>query len=51
MAHGGLRLREAAKLGFAMAYGPADGAPGGTAIDYRGVDRLAKLVDRVMATA
>ena len=51
VAHGGLRLREAAKLGFSIAYGPPDGAPGGIALDYRGVGRLAKLVDRVMAKA
>ncbi len=51
VAHGGVRLREAAKLGFSIAYGPPDAAPGGTMLDYRGVGRLAKLVDRVMATA
>lgn len=47
------RLREAAKLGFTAAFGPFDksksakaGAPG---LAHRPVDRLAKLVDRVVA--
>jgi DNA repair protein RadA/Sms len=48
VAHGPLRLREASKLGYSVAYGPADSTPGPSALDYRGVDRLAKLVDRVM---
>ncbi len=51
VAHGALRLREAAKLGFSIAYGPSDGALSSGAIDYRAVGQLAKLVDRVMATA
>lgn len=51
VAHGSLRLREAAKLGFSIAYGPGEGALGSTSLDYRGVDRLAKLVDRVMGAA
>ena len=51
VAHAGLRLREAAKLGFRIAYGPPDGAPPRDALDYRPVGQLAKLVDRVMASA
>lgn len=51
VAHGGLRLREAVKLGFDIAYGPADGEASVKTLDYRPVGRLAKLVDRVMASA
>ena len=51
VAHGGPRLREAGKLGFSIAYGPPDGAPGKSGLDYREVARLAKLVDRIMASA
>jgi DNA repair protein RadA/Sms len=51
VAHAEQRLREAAKLGFGLAYGPADSAPGKRSLNYRAVDRLAKLVDRVMASA
>jgi DNA repair protein RadA/Sms len=51
VAHGGLRLREAGKLGFSIAYGPNGTPAPKDGMDYRPVDRLAKLVDRVMATA
>jgi DNA repair protein RadA/Sms len=51
VAHGGLRLREAAKLGFSCAFGPPDAGKGAGGIDYRQVGQLAKLVDRVMASA
>ncbi len=51
VAHGGLRLREAGKLGFSIAYGPPDAAPAVKGMDYHAVGRLAKLVDRVMASA
>ena len=49
VAHAGLRLREAVKLGFEIAYGPEDigERPGG--LRYEGLDRLPKLVDRIMA--
>jgi DNA repair protein RadA/Sms len=49
VAHAGLRLREAAKLGFELACGPEDVGerPGG--LRYHGLDRLPKLVDRIMA--
>lgn len=50
VAHGGQRLREAAKLGFGLGYGPSDGKPEGRLLQYRAVDRLAKLVDRIMAS-
>ena len=51
VAHGGIRLREAAKLGFASAYGPADlpGAKGQGR--YAGLTLLPNLVDRIMGGA
>ncbi|MGN3973054.1 DNA repair protein RadA [Tsuneonella sp. SYSU-LHT278] len=51
VAHAGLRLREAAKLGFGTGYGPADADAGSSGLNYRGLSRLANLVDRVMASA
>jgi DNA repair protein RadA/Sms len=51
VAHAGLRMREAAKLGFGTGYGPADADPGSSGLNYREVRRLANLVDRVMASA
>ena len=49
VSHAGLRLREAAKLGFGIGHGPADVEPGSSGLNYRGLRRLANLVDRVMA--
>ena len=51
VAHGAIRLREAAKLGFASACGPAElpGKPGGTR--YAGLALLPNLVDRIMGGA
>jgi len=49
VAHAGLRLREASKLGFDLGHGPDDGAPKSGAIRYAGLTSLPKLVDRVMA--
>ena len=48
VAHGAIRLREAAKLGFGSACGPADlpGRPEGTR--YAGLALLPNLVDRIM---
>jgi len=51
VAHGGLRLREAAKLGFEQAYGPEDSAGGGDPVaDMRHhvINLLPNLVDRVV---
>ena len=50
VAHGGLRLREAAKLGFTEAFGPAEAKDGqGVAgARYVALGRLPNLVDRVM---
>ncbi|MXP28450.1 DNA repair protein RadA [Porphyrobacter algicida] len=50
VAHGGLRLREASKLGFGIAFGPSDMAGAPSELEYRTVGQLAKLVDRVMGT-
>ena len=49
VAHGSLRMREAAKLGFDRAFGPkgVDDAP--KKLDFTGLGQLANLVDRVMA--
>ena len=51
VAHAGLRLREAAKLGFDTGCGPDDGAKGGPGLRYAGLATLPKLVDRVMGSA
>ncbi|QZD88277.1 DNA repair protein RadA [Qipengyuania psychrotolerans] len=50
VAHGGVRLREAAKLGFKSGFGPSDTKPGSAELDYKGLGQLSNLVDRVMAT-
>jgi DNA repair protein RadA/Sms len=51
VAHAGLRLREAAKLGFVRGYGPLGAASASGEIDYRGLAGLANLVDQVMVSA
>jgi DNA repair protein RadA/Sms len=48
VAHGGLRLREAAKLGFRQGYGPADTAPEVAGIRHNGLTILPNLVDRIL---
>ncbi|MCB2088184.1 MAG: DNA repair protein RadA [Sphingomonadaceae bacterium] len=50
VAHAGLRLREAAKLGFASGCGPAEIGEHSPGLNYRGLKQLPNLVDRVMAT-
>ena len=49
VAHAGLRLREAAKLGFSSGCGPNDveRSPG---LNYQGLKQLSNLVDQVMAS-
>lgn len=49
VAHASLRLREAAKLGFELGYGPEDGLKDVAGLRYDGLGSLPKLVDRVMA--
>ncbi len=55
VAHAGLRLREAAKLGFDRACGPADSGADRKrdrpALRFTGLASLGGLVDRVMASA
>ena len=50
VAHGSQRLREAAKLGFSQAFGPAVGGEVARDVTLHPIDRLAKLVDRVMGS-
>ena len=49
VARAGQRLREAAKLGFELACGPEDAGELPRNLRYEGLDRLPKLVDRIMA--
>ena len=51
VAHGAIRLREAAKLGFGSAYGPADLPGRPTDTRYAGLALLPNLVDRIMGGA
>ena len=51
VAQAGVRLREAAKLGFKTAGGPSDGATAVPGLRYDGLTLLPNLVDRVMAEA
>ncbi len=51
VAHGALRLREAAKLGFAKGFGPVGGNGKEATLDYAGLGQLANLVDRVVGSA
>ncbi|WP_170005210.1 DNA repair protein RadA [Pseudopontixanthobacter vadosimaris] len=48
VAHSSLRLREAAKLGFAKGFGPADAKANSPDLNYQEVKQLANLVDRVV---
>ena len=48
VAHGGLRLREAAKLGFDCGFGPSDVKSSSSALRYDGLGQLANLVDRII---
>ena len=51
VAHGGIRLREAAKLGFARAYGPADLPAKQDGTRFTPLALLPNLVDRIMSGA
>ena len=48
IAHAGLRLKEAAKLGFERGFGPSDVKTGSSRLDYARLRQLPNLVDRVM---
>jgi DNA repair protein RadA/Sms len=49
VAHAGVRLREAAKLGFELGCGPDDGTRNPPEIRSSALTTLPKLVDRIMA--
>jgi DNA repair protein RadA/Sms len=49
VAHGRLRLREAAKLGFGVGYGPAEDGDMPRSFRYHPLDRLMNGVDRILA--
>ncbi|MDE2597657.1 MAG: DNA repair protein RadA [Sphingomonadales bacterium] len=51
VAHGGLRLREAGKLGFARGFGPADNGQEVAGLRHTGLALLPNLVDRIMSAA
>lgn len=51
VAHTGLRLREAEKLGFAAGFGPSCDKTGSSKLRYDGLKQLTNLVDRVMVNA
>jgi len=51
VAHGGVRLKEAAKLGFTSGNGPDEGSEKPTGINHKGLALLPDLVDRIMARA
>jgi DNA repair protein RadA/Sms len=51
VAHAGLRLREASKLGFDTGCGPEDGVNDLTGLRYFGLESLPKLVDRIIGSA
>ncbi len=51
VAHSSIRLREAAKLGFASAFGPADKTGGGEGARFTGLNLLPNLVDRILGAA
>ncbi|MXP25201.1 DNA repair protein RadA [Altererythrobacter indicus] len=51
VAHSGLRMREAAKLGFDKGFGPPDGDRDGSGITYENLSGLFKLVDRIVASS
>ncbi|MXO50532.1 DNA repair protein RadA [Erythrobacter gaetbuli] len=50
VAHGNVRLREAAKLGFGRGFGPSDAKTGSAELDYSGLGQLSNLVDRIIGT-
>ncbi|WEK47023.1 MAG: DNA repair protein RadA [Candidatus Andeanibacterium colombiense] len=51
VAHGGLRLREAVKLGFDKGHGPCEGCDSPKAMRFDPLKRVSNLVDRVMGSA
>ncbi|WFL77053.1 DNA repair protein RadA [Altererythrobacter arenosus] len=50
VSHGGLRLKEADKLGFSLGFGPSETKNSSPKLRFEGVSQLSNLVDRVMAS-
>jgi len=48
VAHAGLRLKEASKLGFSHGFGPAEAGTVSSRIDFDALTKLPNLVDRIM---
>jgi DNA repair protein RadA/Sms len=48
VAHSGIRLREAGKLGFRDAYAPLESSPDVPDVRRHGISMLSRLVDRVV---
>jgi DNA repair protein RadA/Sms len=51
VSHSNLRLKEAAKLGFDAASGPADGVRDASKLHYSGLPGVPALVDRIVGSA
>ncbi|MET0252205.1 MAG: magnesium chelatase domain-containing protein, partial [Novosphingobium sp.] len=51
VAHAGLRVREAAKLGFTASHGPGDHTLGAPGLRHHGLRLLPNLVDRILAAS
>jgi DNA repair protein RadA/Sms len=51
VAHAAIRQREATKLGFGRAFGPAEASTGEGIKAYNALGMLPNLVDRIMAAA
>ncbi|MCB2061285.1 MAG: DNA repair protein RadA, partial [Novosphingobium sp.] len=49
VAHGAIRQRESAKLGFDIAYAPPGGSGGEAGMRYNEVQMLPNLVDRILS--
>jgi len=50
VAHGGLRMREAAKLGFDRGYGPCETSDRPKELHYEQLARISNLVDRIVGS-
>ncbi|HUD29280.1 MAG TPA: DNA repair protein RadA [Novosphingobium sp.] len=51
VAHGSIRQRESAKLGFSTAFGPSGGPPPEKGLRFTGLGMLPNLVDRILSDA
>ena len=48
VAHANVRLREAAKLGFGLGFGPSDSGASSSKLKYQSMSQLMNLVDRIV---